>query len=201
MAFVLHHVTVITSLYIGGEGGDTNKQTKLNCVKINGSKSFAAAKLDLLRQDNHAIALPSIGRVEDDVDVLEEHFRQNIPTRKQLVDPYRQGLIVEEGVGYRQTVVIRSYEVGPDKTATIESLLNLLQVFLEIPRFLFLVFLRNGRSLNGFFFFFLQETALNHVWMSGLLGDGFGATHGMMRNNLIWVVSRMQVKVEHYPIW
>ena len=44
----------------------------------------------------------------------------------------------------------------------------------------------------------LQETALNHVWMSGLLGDGFGATH---RNNLIWVVSRMHVQVDQYPIW
>jgi fatty acyl-ACP thioesterase B len=31
----------------------------------------------------------------------------------------------------------------------------------------------------------MQETTLNHVWMSGLLGDGFGATHGMMRNDLI----------------
>ncbi|KAL1342940.1 palmitoyl-acyl carrier protein thioesterase, chloroplastic-like [Arachis hypogaea] len=98
--------------------------------------------------------------------------RQNIPTKKQLVDPHRQGLMVEGGVGYRQTIVIRSYEVGPDKTATLESILNL-----------------------------LQETALNHVWMSGLLGDGFGATHGMIRNDLIWVVSRMQVLIDYYPIW
>ncbi|XVF12262.1 hypothetical protein REPUB_Repub08aG0100400 [Reevesia pubescens] len=52
--------------------------------------------------------------------------RQNIPTKKQLVDPFRQGIIVEGGAGYRQTVVIRSYEVGADKTATLESLLNLL---------------------------------------------------------------------------
>ncbi|CAJ2630621.1 unnamed protein product [Trifolium pratense] len=104
--------------------------------------------------------------------LVESGQRQNIPTKKQLVDPYRQGLIVEGGVGYRQTVVIRSYEVGADKTATLESILNL-----------------------------LQETALNHVWMSGLLGDGFGATHGMMRNNLIWVVSRMQVLIDYYPIW
>ncbi|XAR72297.1 Oleoyl-[acyl-carrier-protein] hydrolase [Bertholletia excelsa] len=103
---------------------------------------------------------------------IPEKVRQNIPTKKQFADPHRQGLIIEEGVAYRQTVVIRSYEIGPDKTATIESILNL-----------------------------LQETALNHVWMSGLLGDGFGATHGMMRNNLIWVVSRMQVEVDHYPIW
>ncbi|KAI4313857.1 hypothetical protein L6164_026804 [Bauhinia variegata] len=63
-------------------------------------------------------------------------------------------------------------EVGPDKTATLDSILNL-----------------------------LQETALNHVWMSGLLSHGFGATHGVMKNNLIWVVSRMQVQVDDYPIW
>ncbi|KAH7528679.1 hypothetical protein FEM48_Zijuj05G0097600 [Ziziphus jujuba var. spinosa] len=98
--------------------------------------------------------------------------RQNIPTKKQLVDPVRQGVIIEGGVGYRQTVVIRSYEVGADKTATLESILNL-----------------------------LQETALNHVWVSGLLGDGFGATHGMVRNKLIWVVTRMQVQMDQYPIW
>ena len=48
---------------------------------------------------------------------------------------------------------------------------------------------------------YVQETALNHVWMSGLLSDGFGATHGMVRNDLIWVVSRMQVLVDYYPIW
>ncbi|XVE58734.1 hypothetical protein DITRI_Ditri04bG0192800 [Diplodiscus trichospermus] len=104
--------------------------------------------------------------------ITETRTRQNIPTKKQLVDPYRQGVIVGGGVGYRQTIVIRSYEVGADKTATLESLLNL-----------------------------LQETALNHVWVSGLLGDGFGATHGMVRNNLIWVVTRMQVQVDQYPIW
>ncbi|XP_076926910.1 palmitoyl-acyl carrier protein thioesterase, chloroplastic-like [Bidens hawaiensis] len=98
--------------------------------------------------------------------------RTMIPTKKQLVDPFRQGVIILDGVGYRQTVVVRSYEVGPDKTVTPQSILNL-----------------------------LQETALNHVWMSGLLGDGFGATHGMMKNNLIWVVSRMQVQVDQYPIW
>ncbi|XP_061957327.1 palmitoyl-acyl carrier protein thioesterase, chloroplastic-like [Populus nigra] len=104
--------------------------------------------------------------------VSETKCRQNIPTEKQLVDPFRQGIITEGGVRYRQTVVIRSYEVGADKTATLESILNL-----------------------------LQETALNHVWVSGLLGDGFGATHGMARNNLIWVVTRMQVQVDEYPIW
>lgn len=46
----------------------------------------------------------------------------------------------------------------------------------------------------------MQETALNHVWVSGLLGDGFGATHGMERNHLAWVVTRMQVRVDEYPV-
>lgn len=50
-------------------------------------------------------------------------------------------------------------------------------------------------------FTIVQETALNHVWMSGLAGDGFGATHAMVRSNLIWVVTRMQVHVERYPAW
>lgn len=114
-----------------------------------------------------------VGSVSDEkVYMNKVQIRQNIPTKKQFVDQYRQGLIIEGGVGYRQTVVIRSYEVGPDKTATLESILNL-----------------------------FQETALNHVWMSGLLGNGFGATHGMMKNGLIWVVSRMELQVDHYPIW
>jgi hypothetical protein len=55
--------------------------------------------------------------------------------------------------------------------------------------------------MTGQFVLRTQETALNHVWMSGLLGDGFGATHGMIKNNLIWVVSKMHVQVDQYPIW
>jgi fatty acyl-ACP thioesterase B len=62
----------------------------------------------------------------------EERVRQNIPTDKQTVDPFRQALIVEGGVRYQQTLVVRSYEVGPDKTATMETVLNLLQVHKSI---------------------------------------------------------------------
>ncbi|XP_016443002.2 palmitoyl-acyl carrier protein thioesterase, chloroplastic-like [Nicotiana tabacum] len=129
---------------------------------INGN----AVKLDVLKSKNGHVTTTC----DETLYIPMSQVRQNIPSKKQLVDIYRQGLIVEGA--YRQTVVIRSYEVGPDKTATIESILNL-----------------------------LQETALNHVWMSGLLSDGFGATHGMMKHNLIWVVSRMQLQVDHYPIW
>ncbi|PRQ40252.1 putative oleoyl-[acyl-carrier-protein] hydrolase [Rosa chinensis] len=138
---------------------DPNKKS-LSYIKINGTSAKSTTKLDM------ASALTSVAYIS------EQQVRQNIPTTKQFVDHYRQGMIIEGGVGYRQRVVIRSYEVGPDKTVTLESILNL-----------------------------LQETALNHVWMSGLLSDGFGATHGMMKHDLIWVVSRMQVEVDHYPIW
>ena len=57
-------------------------------------------------------------------------------------------------------------------------------------------------SSQAFFFFFgLQETALNHVKTAGLLGDGFGSTPEMCKKNLIWVVTRMQVEIDRYPTW
>ncbi|KAL0000092.1 hypothetical protein SO802_019694 [Lithocarpus litseifolius] len=134
---------------------------------------MSSMKPDILSQPAGVVSIYNpFTSVNGTGNITTEELRQNIPTKKRSVDTHRQGLIIEGGVGYRQTVVIRSYEVGHDKTATLESILNL-----------------------------LQETALNHVWMSGVLSNGFGATRGMVRNNLIWVVSRMQVQVDHYPIW
>ena len=46
----------------------------------------------------------------------------------QPVDPFRQGRMLERGKVYRQTFVIRSYEVGADRTASIDTLTNLFQV-------------------------------------------------------------------------
>ncbi|KAL0342307.1 UNVERIFIED_CONTAM: Palmitoyl-acyl carrier protein thioesterase, chloroplastic [Sesamum calycinum] len=40
---------------------------------------------------------------------------------------YLLGRFVEDRFVYRQSFVIRSYEIGPDKTATMETLMNLLQ--------------------------------------------------------------------------
>ncbi|KAA8540666.1 hypothetical protein F0562_024415 [Nyssa sinensis] len=82
------------------------------------------------------------------------------------------GRFVEDRFVYRQTFVIRSYEIGPDKTATMETLMNL-----------------------------LQETALNHVTSSGLAGNGFGATREMSLRKLIWVVTRINIQVEKYSSW
>lgn len=157
----------------GGGGGGHGQQHRSggNAVRVNGAALETSINRSLAELS--VPVLPLLPATGGDGDVGgEERSRQNIPTEKQTVDPFRQALIVEGGVRYQQTLVVRSYEVGPDKTATLETVLNL-----------------------------LQETALNHVWMSGLLGDGFGATHGMIRNNLIWVVSRMHVQVDQYPIW
>ncbi|OIV97193.1 hypothetical protein TanjilG_28944 [Lupinus angustifolius] len=89
-----------------------------------------------------------------------------------LDDPFGIGKIVQDGLVFRQNFSIRSYEIGADRTASIETLMN-----------------------------HLQETALNHVKTAGLLGDGFGSTPEMCKKNLIWVVTRMQVVVDRYPTW
>ncbi|KAI3725768.1 hypothetical protein L1987_65560 [Smallanthus sonchifolius] len=103
------------------------------------------------------------------VGVSAKAILERVPIQNPLGYPLPQGLILE-GVGYRQSVVVRSYEIGHEKTMMPQYILNL-----------------------------LQETYLNHQWMSGLHGDGFGATHGMMKNDLIWDITRMQVQVDH--IW
>ncbi|PUZ74635.1 hypothetical protein GQ55_1G081000 [Panicum hallii var. hallii] len=95
-----------------------------------------------------------------------------------LVDwkPKRPDMLIDtfgfSGQVFRQDFSIRSYEIGADRTASIETLMN-----------------------------HLQETALNHVKSAGLLGDGFGSTPEMSKRNLFWVVSQMQVLVEQYPCW
>ncbi|KAK4479168.1 hypothetical protein RD792_014679 [Penstemon davidsonii] len=89
-----------------------------------------------------------------------------------LVDPFGLGRIVQDGLVFRQNFSIRSYEIGADRTASVETMMN-----------------------------HLQETALNHVKGAGLLGDGFGSTPEMCKKNLIWVVTKMQVVVDRYPTW
>ncbi|CAN6456296.1 unnamed protein product [Victoria cruziana] len=89
-----------------------------------------------------------------------------------LMETFGFGRIVHDGFVFRQNFPIRSYEIGADRTASIETLMN-----------------------------HLQETSLNHVKCAGLLGDGFGSTPEMSRRGLIWVVTRMQIVVDRYPSW
>ncbi|PON77247.1 Acyl-ACP thioesterase, partial [Parasponia andersonii] len=73
---------------------------------------------------------------------------------------------------YKQTFIIRSYETGPDKAVTMETIMNL-----------------------------LQETGLNHMRSSGLAGNRFGLTHEMSLRKLIWVVTRIHIQVQRYSCW
>lgn len=45
-----------------------------------------------------------------------------------LVDPFGLGQIVQDGFVFRQNFSIRSYEIGADRTASVETLMNHLQV-------------------------------------------------------------------------
>jgi fatty acyl-ACP thioesterase B len=45
-----------------------------------------------------------------------------------LVDTFGFGRIIQDGLVFRQNFLIRSYEIGADRTASIETLMNHLQV-------------------------------------------------------------------------
>jgi fatty acyl-ACP thioesterase B len=45
-----------------------------------------------------------------------------------LVDTFGFGRIIQDGMVFRQNFMIRSYEIGADRTASIETLMNHLQV-------------------------------------------------------------------------
>ena len=55
-----------------------------------------------------------------------------------LIDPFGLGRIVQDGFVYTQNFSIRSYEIGADRTASIETLMNHLQVQLACCLLVFL---------------------------------------------------------------
>lgn len=104
---------------------DSHYLSKLKLPKIDISRTGNTLGVTKIRTSTMSSVTHLTGKVDT---TLEPITRQNIPTTKKFVDNHRQGTIIDNGVRYRQMVVIRSYEVGPDKTATLESILNLLQV-------------------------------------------------------------------------
>lgn len=73
---------------------------------------------------------------------------------------------------YSEKFVIRCYEVGRNRTASIETIANL-----------------------------LQEVACNHAQSVGFSTDGFATTPSMRKRRLIWVTTRMHIEVGEYPVW
>jgi fatty acyl-ACP thioesterase B len=102
----------------------------------------------------------------------QEAIIPNMSTiKKQMSDRFRQGTAEQDG-GYKEIMVIRPSEVGPDKNATIKCILNL-----------------------------LQETAINHLRTLDIIGGGFGVTPSMLKNNLMWVYTKLSAEIDHYPTW
>ncbi|KAL3615965.1 hypothetical protein CASFOL_040259 [Castilleja foliolosa] len=94
----------------------------------------------------------------------------NSPT---LADRVRLGGLTEDGLSYEERIIVRSYEVGPNKTITIQIIAS-----------------------------YLQDIACNHFLSLGYTtDDGFSTTNSMRKLNLILVLSRMHIELYKYPAW
>ncbi|XP_076905896.1 oleoyl-acyl carrier protein thioesterase, chloroplastic-like [Bidens hawaiensis] len=91
---------------------------------------------------------------------------------KTLADRLRLGSLTEDGLSYKERFIIRCYEVGINKTATVETIANL-----------------------------LQEVGGNHAQSVGFSTDGFATTTTMRKLHLIWVTARMHIEIYRYPAW
>lgn len=89
-----------------------------------------------------------------------------------LADRLRLGSLTEDGLSYKEKFIVRCYEVGINKTATVETIANL-----------------------------LQEVGCNHAQSVGFSTDGFATTPTMRKLHLIWVTARMHIEIYKYPAW
>ncbi|KAF7119668.1 hypothetical protein RHSIM_Rhsim13G0047400 [Rhododendron simsii] len=87
-------------------------------------------------------------------------------------DRLRMGSLTADGLSYKEKFIVRCYEVGMNKTATVETIANL-----------------------------LQEVGGNHAQSVGFSTDGFATTPTMRKLHLIWVTARMHIEVYQYPAW
>ncbi|KAL6846812.1 hypothetical protein ACP4OV_024260 [Aristida adscensionis] len=92
--------------------------------------------------------------------------------RPSLAERLRLGSLLEDGLSYKESFIVRCYEVGINKTATVETIANL-----------------------------LQEVGCNHAQSVGFSTDGFATTTTMRKLGLIWVTSRMHIEIYKYPAW
>ncbi|GAV70724.1 Acyl-ACP_TE domain-containing protein [Cephalotus follicularis] len=94
------------------------------------------------------------------------------PGTGSLADLLRLGSLADDGLSYREKLIVRCYEVGINKTATLETIANL-----------------------------LQEVSCNHIQSLGFSTDGFGTFTMMRKLRLIWVTTRMHIEINKYPAW
>ncbi|CAF2128721.1 hypothetical protein HID58_011754 [Brassica napus] len=89
-----------------------------------------------------------------------------------LAGRLRLGSLTEDGLSYKEKFIVRSHEVQSNKTATVQTIANL-----------------------------LQEVGCNQFQSVGFSTDGFATTPTMRKLNLIWVTSRMHIEIYKYPAW
>ncbi|KAH7622584.1 putative Oleoyl-acyl carrier protein thioesterase 1, chloroplastic [Nannochloris sp. 'desiccata'] len=95
------------------------------------------------------------------------------PCYKEVWTPPEPSMLIKDKRVFREEHRIRGYEVGPDQHASIVTIANL-----------------------------LQEVASNHaVAMWGRSIEGFAADPELAELGLIFVMTRMQVQMDHYPRW
>ncbi|KZV39079.1 FatA acyl-ACP thioesterase [Dorcoceras hygrometricum] len=92
--------------------------------------------------------------------------------QRSLADRLRLGSLADDGLSYKEKFIVRCYEVGINKTATVETIANL-----------------------------LQEIGCNHAQSVGFSTDGFATTLSMRQLHLIWVTARMHIEIYKYPAW
>ncbi|CAN0915324.1 Oleoyl-acyl carrier protein thioesterase, chloroplastic (Fragment) [Linum grandiflorum] len=104
--------------------------------------------------------------------VLPADFLESGSATASLADRLRLGSLTADGLSYKEKFIVRCYEVGINKTATVETIANL-----------------------------LQEVGGNHAQSVGFSTDGFATTPTMRKLHLIWVTARMHIEVYRYPVW
>ncbi|KAK7350714.1 hypothetical protein VNO77_09613 [Canavalia gladiata] len=150
-----------------GEFSKLSFNSSCNTVTWNNKRRFSlmvSANFDWSPQGVDTINVP--------LAPLTQGKLENESTAHTSLVTFLRGCFVEERLVYRQIFVVRSYHIGPDKTLTIETLMN-----------------------------FLQEIALNQVSSCGVSGSDFGTTREMDLRKLIWVATRMQIQVHRYSKW
>lgn len=103
--------------------------TKVNGTKVEGASKLAAKTLDV--PNLHLESSPALNKVIAALAaaILEMDKRKKDGKEdKEGQDSFGRGKLVDNDYVYRQMFVIRSYEVGFDRTASIETLTNLFQV-------------------------------------------------------------------------
>ncbi|XP_042513956.1 oleoyl-acyl carrier protein thioesterase, chloroplastic-like [Macadamia integrifolia] len=148
------------------------------CRSVDGPKVLARRGIAMVSRCSSSLTFPQL-QTSSDLGVLEwvndsGGAALNQPTNgsASLVEQLQLGSLAEDGRSYKEKFIVRCFEVGINKTATIDAIANL-----------------------------LQETACNHVQSLGYSTDGMGTTNTMRKLGLIWVTSRMHIEVYKYPTW